>query len=312
MIFNTKVLSLFFLSSSFLVNALNECDELKTYLNDKVEITECQNDSEGRINLINVNDIGMKEEDFKKLQSYKTITNLSYTLSNGDVKNKDGYPTSIKYLTNLNNLENLEKLYIGYDTYTMNCSPQYSSYPECYTHLTATIENDTLKDLKNLKELSFYRINISQDNVNEISTLNNLKSLYTESSLFDKISNSKALNTLKNMKTFTYRGSVVGESTTYLPMEFINDFKSLKELNVNLYSHFHGAASFLHDKLNLKFSDDSKIEYIYLHGIRVNEAIVDEISKLNNLKELKLETCRFEFEDELINKLKKLGDRCPM
>jgi len=43
--------------------------------------------------------------------------------------------------------------YIGYNTYTMNCDPNYSSYPECYTYFSAPIGKNTFKDLKNLREL---------------------------------------------------------------------------------------------------------------------------------------------------------------
>ncbi|KAG4084602.1 hypothetical protein H8356DRAFT_966093 [Neocallimastix lanati (nom. inval.)] len=310
--FISKTLSVFILSSALLVNAQNECDELKNDLGDKVEIIECKNDDEGKISLLKINDFGMEEEDFKKVQSYKTISDFSYTLSNGKVNEKSGYPTSIDYLTNLKNLENLEKLYIGYNTYTMNCDPNYSSYPECYTYFSAPIGKNTFKDLKNLRELSLYRIDLHQDNINEISTLNNLKSLNTESSIFKKISDSKALNNLDNMNSFTYKASVVGESITILPMELLNNIKSLKKLNIQLYSNFHGAASFLHDELNLEFTEKSNIENLYLHGIRIKDNTVDEILKLNNIKELKFDTCIFDLNDEEYTKLENLGNRCPM
>jgi len=50
--FNSKTLSIFILSTALLVNAKDECEELKNDLGDKVEYFNCKNDEEGNISLL--------------------------------------------------------------------------------------------------------------------------------------------------------------------------------------------------------------------------------------------------------------------
>jgi len=119
------------------------------------------------------------------LQKYNPLilfTHFNYgVFNNGDITVIPNNDHVFKYLNNLKHLKNLEELYILYDIHDNNC------ITNCTRHYLSSIETVTLKNLKNLKLLDIHGINLSQENVDEISTMENLDSLQLDLCSFENV-----------------------------------------------------------------------------------------------------------------------------
>jgi len=230
----TSVLGLVFLVSGIVrAEKLDQCQELNDYLKGKVQSYRyiCENNEEGKVQKLAFTDFVMTEEDFEKVLSYDTITDLSYSYEyEGRIEYAKNLITDIKYFTNLKNLKDLEKLHINYDVYDNPCTTR------CLVYYLGTIKSDTFKDLKNLKELNIFGINLSQDNIDEIATLNNLETLKVDYCSFENVKDFSSLSHLEKVNTISateglnYFG---GSESDKVPSDFINQFKNLKKLEVD-------------------------------------------------------------------------------
>jgi len=368
--FTLKTLCLLFLASRFVyAEAVDECAELKAYLEEKFSADgyECTSNKDGKIDKLYVKDEGLEKEDFEKIQSYETITDLSIYLFSY-INHKLEVKEEFNYLTNLKNLKNLKKLDINYYVYNNPCTTL------CHIHHLAKIGSNTFKDLPNLKNLSVFGISLTQENIDEISTLKNLETLNLDYCSFEGI-DFKSLSNLKKVTRFSATANDNGYDDAQdesVPSELINSFSSLKELHVsksdsidykkftemeilevdyldtsvllnypnlktlsidpgndlsvlekvdsleNLYISFepasHGYASFPYQDLNIKFSENSNLEFLYFHGVRFDSSNLDEILKLKNIKKIIFDQISTSDDDEndVLYKLKSLENRCPL
>jgi len=280
----TSVIGLLFLVSG-LVHAekLDQCQELKDYLKNNIQEYQysCENNEEGKIKTLSIMDYQMTEEDFEKVQSYDTITDLTYHIFNyGRISQAPNLITDVNYLTNLKNLKNLEKLNINYEVYDNPCTTR------CLVYFLGNVTSNTFKDLKNLKELSVFGINLSQENIDEISTLENLETLKLDYCSFEKVKDFSSLSQLEKVSKLSateglnYFG---GFESDKVPSEFVNQFNNVKSLEVDNCSGINYSqhpdmerlkigsekdTSFLKDYKNLKSlttlptSDLSTLEYV--------------------------------------------------
>jgi len=81
--------------------------------------------------------------------------------------------------------------------------------------------------LESLKSLEIIGIRLTQDNIEDISTLTNLETLKFEIASFDKCNDFKPLNQLKNLKNLE-----INKSKSSVPSELVNAIKSIEKLVV--------------------------------------------------------------------------------
>jgi len=166
-----SVLGFFFLTSGLVIaEKLDQCQELYSRVSQNtLHKIFCENNEEGKIQTIKINDFDIMtaKENLETIQSYDSVSNFSYYLmdSHYGPGNHDRL-RDITNLTNLKNFKNLEKLKIIYGLTYYSCTAG-----TCYIYDLGNIETGTFKDLKNLKELAINGIELSQDNINEISKL---------------------------------------------------------------------------------------------------------------------------------------------
>ncbi|OUM57801.1 hypothetical protein PIROE2DRAFT_17100 [Piromyces sp. E2] len=180
----------------------DECDKLKDVFEDKSSLITCEVNSQGKINYLNVDDMDLKESDIKKILSYDTITDLIYELNKGADHEHSGYGK----IPSFNKLKKLESLIIGYEDTYNTCSD--SGY--CPSVGLGSLPKNTLKGLNNLKSLTINGIKITQENIDEISTLSNLQSLSFDKCDFSKSINYKSLKSLNKLTKLVLIKSVDG------------------------------------------------------------------------------------------------------
>jgi len=319
----TSTLGLLFLISGFVhAKKLNQCQEIETqlaYANCRIH---CENNEEGKIDNLTIVFLQgkMSDEDFATVKSYDTITKLQYL-------------------------------------------------PVDYGYIKA----GTFKELKNLKHLDVSSVNLSQENIDEISTLVNLEALALDFCSFENVKDFSSLSNLKNIQFLSSLQNINGHyrslsQTPYhdVPSEFIYQFKNVKDLNINSCStvdlkqfndveslwigHVENISSLKNVKnlrnlrtppdndlsvlehiesldgieiyneysisdpdeisyktTNFALSENSKIRYFSLEGIKVTNENVENILKLNDLYFLNFINCDFSsLSDENILKLKEL------
>jgi len=265
-----------------------DCTELEEYYKNKdiLYISNCEENDNGKIIKLNIYDNEkMTDEDIEKILSYDTITNFRYATGH------DGYDfesnpdkvdklNDINKLTNLKNLKNLENLVIEYDASRAIGIGAYKYY-------LGEITKDTLKDLKSLKSLEIVGINLSQDNIEEISSLTNLESLIFKRSSFNKSDNYESLNELKNLKDLEFLNS-----NSNVPNELVNTIKSIETLVL-----LNSGSFYFEDLPNLK-----RLDY--------DEEDLSSLKNLKNLRELNLSFYSFRNHDlsslENVNQITKL------
>jgi len=297
-----KTLSLLILASPIVY--AGECEELKEYFEDKgYYIGNCENNADGKVDKIIINDsnmdtdTGLTEEDLNKILSYDTITSINYSIS------VDGYyyrysdkldeiPKNVNKLTNLNKLKNLESLTISYDATVAGGIGN-----DIYLAFGIIAEN-TLKDLTSLKNLRFYGIELTQKNIEDISTLTNLEKLYIIDSVIKDSNDYESLSKLENVKYLEVKPRDYGDLT-----EFVNTIKSVEELVlVNIDK-----------KGSIKVDSLPNVEKISWY---INQFDVSSLGKLEKLESLDLD---FGYYNDLssleqVNQIKKLiirKDRIP-
>jgi len=226
-----KALALFVLAFGLThAESQDECKELKSIMKEKFSSRDyvCKTNKEGKIEKLQFEDEGLEEKDFEKIQSYDTIKELSYSVYDELPLRKD--PKGFNSLTNLKNLKNLEKLTL---TYNCNYNPCTT---RCIVYHLNTIGKNVFKDLESLKELNVFGIKLSQNNIDEISTLKNLESLSLDYCTFDLVEDFSSLSKLKKVTNLSSIQSISGyenSDSDTVPGEFVNEFKNAKVLNID-------------------------------------------------------------------------------
>jgi len=226
-------LNLLLLSIPFVVSS--ECNDIDSKL--LKSVTKCTTDENGKITGLSIRNTSLNKEQVNQLLSYN-LKELSYTIevevsSNYRVPIHKGYseiPPAI------NKLKNLEYLYIYFDSYIHPCAS------DCAFAGVIPMGKNVLKDLTNLKYLHLGGIELSQDNIDEISTLENLETLEFYQSYLKESLNYKPLGDLKKLNKLYAEQVMDGyvsnqdtSSTTYtpiLPENLVKSNKGLKELQM--------------------------------------------------------------------------------
>ncbi|ORX82658.1 hypothetical protein BCR32DRAFT_162166 [Anaeromyces robustus] len=306
---------------------LDECERLKNYLSSKKSIISCRNNDEGKIDYLSIDNHDLTEDDINEIFSYDSITSLTYEVRMMYEPPYRNIPTSI------NNLKNLEILQIYYDDYINECS-RYC--PEFYLNI---IEKNTLKDLKNLKDLIISGIMITQDNIDEISTLTNLESLdFYHSSLgssldYKPLSNLDKVTSLYIIHGWNYYNYNIPEVSKYFSTnknqkELISTFKSLKSLVVEIFDtdpdtsylkqlnnltflrikSYFSDFSFLNNMKDLEYLELYPTKLIYNAGPNYSPSNISNIN-WSNLKHLKtLDIFGYKINDDFVDGITNLAN----
>jgi len=172
------------LSFSFVTSFVfaDDCNEIKEYLEKKslnytTTIEKCSMNDQGKVIELKVNNEDLQEEDVNKILSYDSIKNLEYIV----VFNKSEEPDSLYsypiiphpgysgFPSVIVNLSELEELNFNYNHYR---SIKY--FPDIKQ---ISIEDEIFKMPKNIKILTLSQIDLSNENLKELSTLTNLEEI---------------------------------------------------------------------------------------------------------------------------------------
>ncbi|KAG4097696.1 L domain-like protein [Neocallimastix lanati (nom. inval.)] len=284
----------------------SECNSIdKSILH---SINKCSTNEEGKIIGLTITNRNLNEEQVNQLLTYN-LTELSYTILMEDGETYETHipehPGYSKVPPTINNLKNLESLKIHFDSYLHPCSF------DCAYRGISFIEKNILKDLKKLKNLYIGGIKVSQENIDEISTLENLESLIFVNSYLDDSLNYKPLGNLNNLTKLEINNirdryiSVddIGYSRN-IPKSLVISNKGIKDLTMNL-----GAVNITKndlpnlEKLTIGFDYDfdtsfveqfnslTDLSFSYVgHGMgsKSYNDIKGDLSKLKNLNSLYL------------------------
>jgi len=205
----------------------NDCNEIKVYLEEKLEldsadiINECTVNSYGSVTNLNIYDYynNLKEENIIKLINYKKIKYL--TIQN--VKLTESIITKISSISSLLYLE-IEKC--EFNEKHINILKNHKRLNTLYldSNNNYKIGKNTLSGFKNLKKLILDGVTVTQININEIGSLpkiSNVKlnfSNVTETIDFKAIKENKRITTLELLHI---NGGVLNET-------FFQGFKYIK------------------------------------------------------------------------------------
>jgi Leucine-rich repeat (LRR) protein len=223
--------NLFLITSPLVLSS--GCDGIDKTLSNSVG--KCTTNEKGEITGLEIINNYLNEEQVNKLLSYD-LTNLSYTIGmldgTDEIPDREGFtgvPTAIS------NLKNLESLKIFFDSYIHPCSS------DCEFAGITNIGKDILKNLKNLKSLYIGGINVSQDNIDEISTLENLEELTFYFSYLDDTIDYKPLGNLKKLYKLNVQNTALGYLTLEneyiykkIPEGLVKANKGIKELTMRI------------------------------------------------------------------------------
>jgi len=223
----------------------DDCKDIKSYIQSKDKsysknIEYCEVDTSGKVKTLYIKNINLDEEDITKLTSYNTIEKFQYFWGIiEDDDSEDGYQTTEldgfpKTLSKLTNLKELSLKYYGLREYDR-----------------AIIKDDVLKVSKTLEKLTLNGVQLSENNVNDIAKLTNLKELKMYR-LFESV-NLDALKTLTALENL-----------------------SISDVHHNPY-----------EKIPSVIFSLSKLQYLSITGQNIS-SIPSDLSKLKNLVTLDL------------------------
>jgi len=293
-----KTLSLLVLSTP--VAFAGNCKEIKDYLSklkkdengdDVYYLETCNENSSGKVTELEIYDHNMATKDIEKILSYDSIKTFKYTIDfdaykfEDEPEKKDDSRKKVNKLTNLKKLKNLENLYIHYS----------SEKPDgigVNFYYYGQLEKNTLKDLKSLKSLELEGIELSQNNLEEISALTNLKTLKFSNMVFKKCKDYEPLNKLKNVKNLELQKSEVTS-------ELVNAIKSVKELvvldaNNNIKFDLPNVEKITYDRTKdlTSLAKLKKLNELYLTFYGYSEYDLASLEKVNQLKKLTISVDR--------------------
>jgi len=252
------------------VYAKDDCNEIKEYLesvSDYNALQECVTNDNGEVVTLSINMYSNRYEstkiDVKKFFSYNTITDLTYIIidpDGGEMKE----PLSDFYIENI---ENLKKFYYDHNSF-FETNASYHQYHR-------KIGKNVLNKLKNVNELTLKHINLSQDNIDEIATLTNLKKLNLDDCLFIDL-NIDSISNLSKLTELTMSSSYLENKSglTEFP-EFVFSLKDLKTLIITNHR-----ISSIPDK----FSNLKNLEHLDLSGNSIYSVMPETLHSLTKLK----------------------------
>jgi len=281
--FILKALSFSLVSSVVFAAETNDCNEIKNYLENKSldynkTVEKCITDNQGKVVELKVLNYDLQEEDVNQILSYQSIQDLEYSVQFIQGEERDTpysfpllpHPGFSTFPSAIANLPELEKLNFNYNNFRrIKYSPD-TKY--------ITIENEFLK-LSKLKILTLHHIELSNDNVKELSKLNNLEELNLYQCLIDsdELESFEDHENLTKLSLYNYMGS-----DGNFPNR-INKLKSLKQLNIE---NCHC------DKSSYDFNG---LENLESFNYVIPEACDLDLSKLNKLSELSIKSSNYVF-----------------
>ncbi|ORX49613.1 L domain-like protein [Piromyces finnis] len=316
-----KVQSIFYISIPIVfAKTINKCDELLGTINSYTSFFSCKVNEQGDINYLNVNDYDLTENDINKILSYTTITELSYTLNRDTNHQHNGYAKFPQF----SKLKNLNTLLIKYSDIYNDCS-----FGFCQKIGLSIIPENTFKGLTNLETLTFDGIKINQNCIDDISSLGNLKNLSFYKSDFSENIDYTPISSLEKITKLTISKSIkeYHDSDGIFPINLVKNLDGqLKDLTINHYpeSDYEDVEEMTTiEKLNLGLDTDtvnlkkmSGLKECYIHfermmatdlinidltlpesenlnslmikGIQFTNGIIDEITEKTSIKSLSL------------------------
>eukprot|EP00833_Pecoramyces_ruminatium_P003777 jgi/Orpsp1_1/1177809/evm.model.c7180000062954.1 len=298
-------------------------------------IEECITNERGEVISLKINDFRLNESEIKKILSYETINTLYYEAYQPFspvkyVKKDEVFPKAIL------ELPNLKELTFNY-RHIFNKHRQKSIY---YFDL----EKGLLNKLKNLNKLELIRVNLSKDNIDEISSLTNVNELILE----DCPKNGFGYEFLKKLNWLTSLKIIKNEEETFNATKYLKYLKSLRKLSLTVeaftqkdideiakskyLNELELINNHLEDSLDLqplsnltrllelnldsKYSDAifsnvpfksfKKLKSLKLIGYDLNQESINEISELRKIENLYLGDCVITGDFSPIKNLKKL------
>jgi len=226
-----KILSFSVVTSFVYASERNDCNEIRDYLEKKSlnytsTIEECGITEEGQVTELKVNNENLQEEDVNKILSYDTIKKLEYIVIFKESEFMDDsyshillpHPGFSEFPSVIANLPELEELNFNYKNFRY-----VKSFPD-----ETLISIDSLKLPKTLKKLTLSQVNLSNENLKELSTLSNLEEIIFHICSFDKDGFSSFENHEKLSKL-----SITNVKGTQKPIpNNVGKIKSLKTLNI--------------------------------------------------------------------------------
>jgi len=157
-----------------------DCKELNNFLKkQKVELTVCaMTESNEDVTYVEISGDSINQKVVNKIGSFSTLESVTFSK-----------------ITSLPKNLNLESLKVNQLTFDNDKLIRNGSEQDIY------IPKNVLKTAKNVNKLSIYGFNVSQKNINDISSLTKLNSLFLEKCELDNNMNYTNLKNLKNLNT---------------------------------------------------------------------------------------------------------------
>jgi len=163
------------------------------------------------------------------------------------------------------------------------------------------IPKNSLKTAKSVTKISIDGFYLSQNNINDISSLTNLTELYIEDCTFDRNINYAKLENLKNLTSFVLSSVVINDDNVKRMVQFPEVICQMKKLNyLSLYRN--GLTSLPKCIKNLK-----NLETLRIHLNKL-QSLPKEIGNLTKLKVIYLDENQLETLPVQIGKLTKLEE----
>jgi len=268
-----KVLCLFFIATAFVLAEEDECTELQAYFDGRedkiITINDCETEN-GKIVKLSVQrdwDYVVPEEEETKILSYESIEILY--LQGFDVNEN-----LIKLLSELPKLRQLTTIYMNFIDIDLSPLKKLSRKLEKLELIYNWYEGnifERLAFLKNLKMISFFELDITNDHIKAISKFKKLIELRTI--CWNGYDKNITFSPLKDIKITTVEVGVAGG-----------------ELRKNIINGFKYA------------------EYLLIEDVQFTQDSINEIANLSNLKELIITDSGFtnSVDYNSLKKLKKL------
>jgi len=243
---------------TFVTGYKGECEQfnqyLKNYNYDEINIKKCTTNDDNQMTMLNLAGQNITQEIIDEISTYKYIDSWTLNKIENIPDNLDFRPIHIREVSFYDLGDGRRNRYRG-------------NY----------LQSTALKSLKNIVSLKVYGYNTSQKNLDDISTLTNLKELEFYHCNFDKDLNYNTLKTLKNLEYLSLTSYDELNSIGEFP-EVICQFKKLKTLSLT-----EGTLTTLPKCIkNLK-----RLENLDLFSNYIKD-LPEEFGKLNNLVELEI------------------------